>query len=106
MLLVVIGTALNVEAFLPREVPALLPDALPARLVFGSMFGLGIGLASSPLVFAFGADTKAVGPASLLISLPTVARGGGVQRYHRRGAFGERKDPSQTVAPMGLGSVI
>lgn len=41
---------------------------------------------------------------SLLISLPTVAVG--VLRHRRLGAFEERRDLSQTVAPMGLGSVV
>ena len=114
--LVVIGTALIVEAFLPREIPALLPDALPVRLVAAVVFGLGIGLVSSllgvaggeliipTLVFAFGADIKVAGTLSLLISLPTVAVG--VLRHRRLGAFSERRDLSQTVAPMGVGSVI
>jgi uncharacterized protein len=114
--LVVIGTALIVEAFLPREIPALLPDALPVRLVAAVVFGLGIGLVSSllgvaggeliipTLVFAFGADIKVAGTLSLLISLPTVAVG--VLRHRRLGAFSDRRDLSQTVAPMGVGSVI
>lgn len=116
VLLVVIGAALVVEALLPREVPALLPDALPVRLVLGVLFGLGIGVVSSllgvaggeliipTLVFAFGADIKAAGTASLLISLPTVAVG--VARHARLGAFEERRDLAETVTPMGLGSVI
>src|ERR671917_1850542 len=68
--LVVIGTALIVEAFLPQYVPGLLPDALPVRVVAAVIFGLGIGLVSSllgvaggeliipTLVFAFGAGVK------------------------------------------------
>src|SRR5918998_1873186 len=87
--LVVIGSALIVEALLPQEVPGLLPDALSVRIVAAVLFGLGIGLVSSllgvaggeliipTLVFAFGADIKTAGTASLLISLPTVAGGGG-----------------------------
>src|SRR5215217_5292936 len=80
--LVVIGTALIVEAFLPQEVPGLLPGTLPVRVVVAVLFGLGIGLVSSllgvaggeliipTLIFAFGADIRAAGTASLLISLP------------------------------------
>jgi len=116
MLLVVIGTGLIVEAFLPQEVPALLPDALLVRLIAAVLFGLGIGLVSSllgvaggeliipTLLFAFGADVKAAGTASLLISLPTVAVG--VVRHARLQAFEDRLDLTQTVAPMGIGSVI
>jgi uncharacterized protein len=114
--LVVIGTALIVEAFLPQDVPGLLPDSPLVRLVAAVIFGLGIGLVSSllgvaggeliipTLVFAFGAGIKTAGTASLLISLPTVAVG--VLRHHRLGSFTDRADLTQTVAPMGVGSVV
>ena len=114
--LVVIGTALIVEAFLPQQVAGLLPDLLAVRVVAAVVFGLGIGLVSSllgvaggeliipTLLFAFGADIRAAGTASLLISLPTVAVG--VLRHHKLGAFEERQDVTATVAPMGIGSVI
>lgn len=116
VLLVVVGTGLIVEAFLPQEVAGLLPDALPVRMVAALLFGLGIGLVSSllgvaggeliipTLLFAFGADVKTAGTASLLISLPTVAVG--VVRHARLKAFDNRPDLTQTVAPMGVGSVI
>src|SRR5215204_1573491 len=42
--LVVIGTALIVEAFLPQDVPGLLPETLPVRVVAAVIFGLAIGL--------------------------------------------------------------
>lgn len=79
-------------------------------------FGLLIGLVSSllgvaggeliipTLVFAFGVDIRVAGTASLLISLPTVAVG--VLRHRRLGAFGDRRDLTGTVAPMGVGSVV
>jgi uncharacterized protein len=114
--LVVIGTGLIVEAFLPTQVAGLLPDLLAVRLVAAILFGLGIGLVSSLLgvaggeliipilLFAFGADIRAAGTASLLISLPTVAVG--VLRHRRLGAFDERLDLTQTVAPMGIGSAV
>ena len=114
--LVAIGSALIVEAFLPQDVPGLLPDALPVRIVAAVVFGLGIGLVSTllgvaggeliipTLVFAFGAGIKTAGTASLLISLPTVAVG--VLRHRRLGSFTDRSDLTQTVAPMGIGSVI
>jgi uncharacterized membrane protein YfcA len=116
ILLVVIGAALVVEAFLPTEIPALLPDALLVRLIASVLFGLGIGLVSSllgvaggeliipTLVFAFGAGIVVAGTLSLLISLPTVAVG--VLRHWRLGTLSDRRDLSETVAPMGLGSVI
>ena len=114
--LVVIGTALVVEAFLPQDVPGLLPDALPVRVLAAVVFGLGIGLVSSllgvaggeliipTLVFAFGVGIKTAGTASLLISLPTVAVG--VLRHRGLGSYAERADITKTVAPMGAGSVV
>jgi uncharacterized membrane protein YfcA len=114
--LVVIGAALIVESFLPQDVPGLLPDALPVRVVAAVVFGLGIGLVSSllgvaggeliipTLVFAFGAGIKTAGTASLLISLPTVAVG--VLRHRRLGSFADHADLTRTVNPMGVGSVI
>ena len=115
VLLLVIGIALIVEGFLPLTERALLPDAVNVWVVAGVLFGLGIGLISSllgvaggeviipTLVFAYGADIKTAGTASLLISLPTVAVG--ITRYARRGAY-DRSALTGTVAPMGLGSVI
>jgi len=100
----------------PQEVPGLLPSALPWRVVAGVLFGLAIGLLSSLLgvaggeliiptmVFAFGADIKTAGTASLFISLPTVLVG--LVRYSSRGVFNERRDLAETVAPMSVGSVI
>ena len=114
--LVVIGSALIVEAFLPQDAPGLLPDSTPVRLFAAVVFGLAIGLVSSllgvaggeliipTLVFAFGAGIKAAGTASLLISLPTVAVG--VLRHRGLGAYAEREDVTGTVAPMGAGSVV
>ena len=50
------------------------------------------------------ADIKTAGTASLLVSLPTVLVG--VVKYASRGAFTDRAALSNTVAPMGIGSVI
>src|SRR5215203_4879126 len=114
--LVVIGIALIVEAFLPQDVPGLLPDPLLFRIVAAVVFGVAVGLVSSllgvaggeliipTLVFAFGVGIKTAGTASLLISLPTVAVG--VLRHRRLGSFADRADLTRTVAPMGAGSVI
>src|SRR5215217_6346985 len=98
--LVAIGSALIVEAFLPQDVPGLLPDALPVRVVAAAVFGLGIGLVSSLLGVAGG---ELIIP-TLLFALPTVAVG--VFRHRKLGSFAERADLTQTVAPMGAGSVI
>jgi uncharacterized membrane protein YfcA len=93
----------------------LLPASPIWRISAGLLLGLAIGLISSllgvaggeliipTLVFAFGADVKTAGTASLLISLPTVLVG--VVRYASHGAF-ERPALVETVAPMSLGSVI
>lgn len=114
--LVVIGLALLVEAFLPQEIPGLLPNSLAWRIAAGLGFGLAIGLVSSmlgvaggeliipTLIFAFGVQVKTAGTASLLISLPTVLVG--VIRYAGQGAFTNRRSLRDTVAPMGAGSVI
>jgi uncharacterized membrane protein YfcA len=115
VLLLVIGIALIVEGVLPQRERALLPHDATIWIVAGVLFGLGIGLVSSllgvaggeviipTLVFAYGVDIKTAGTASLLISLPTVAVG--IARYARRGAY-ERTALAETVAPMGVGSVI
>lgn len=115
-LLIILGTGLIIESFLPLQSDGLLPDSLFVRLVAGVLLGLGIGLVSSllgvaggeliipTLVFAFGADIRVAGTASLIISLPTVATG--ILRHARLGSYSDREDLTQTVAPMGAGSVV
>jgi uncharacterized membrane protein YfcA len=114
-LLLVVGCALIVESFLPKETGRLLPHGTAVDVVAGILFGIGIGLVSSllgvaggeviipTLVFAYGADIKVAGTASLLISLPTVAVG--IARHARKGSY-ERRALRETVAPMAVGSVI
>lgn len=75
------------EAFLPGEVSGFVPAEALWRIAAGFAFGLTIGLVSSmlgvaggeliipTLVFAFGADIKTAGTASLLVSVPTVIVG-------------------------------
>ena len=115
VLLLVIGVALVAEGFLPGGVPALLPESSAVWIVAGVLFGLGIGLVSSllgvaggeviipTLVLAFGADIKTAGTMSLLISFPTVAVG--IALYARHGRY-EPTAIAETVAPMGLGSIL
>src|SRR5918995_790318 len=113
------AVALNLAISLITVVSALLirgGSLSLVRLVAAMIFGVGIGLVSSllgvaggeliipTLVFAFGAGIKTAGTASLLVSLPTVAVG--VLRHRRLGSFAESADLTQTVAPMGLGSVV
>ena len=114
-LLLIIGGALIVEGVLPGDVPALLPSTRGVWIGAGVLIGLGIGLVSSllgvaggeviipTLLYAYGADIKTAGTASLLISLPTVAVG--IARYARQGAYA-RDALAQTVAPMSVGSAI
>ena len=116
MLLFVIGVLLIVEGLLPSQLPAFLPNTRAWHIGAGLLFGLLIGLVSSllgvaggeliipTLVFAFGADIKTAGTASLIVSLPTVIVG--VARYASRGAFAERQALVETVVPMGVGSVV
>jgi uncharacterized membrane protein YfcA len=56
------------------------------------------------LVFAFGADIKTAGTGSLFVSFPTVIVG--VLRYASQGAFTDRQALTETVVPMGVGSLI
>ena len=116
VLLLLIGGILIVEGFLPETIPALLPPSVGWRALAGLLFGLAIGLVSSllgvaggeviipTLILAYGVDVKTAGTASLLISLPTIITG--LYRYQRQGAFNERQALRETVAPMGIGSVI
>lgn len=116
VLLVLVGVALIVESFLPQTIPALIPSSRFWQISAGILFGLAIGLVSSllgvaggeviipTLVFAFGADIKTAGTASLLVSLPTVTVG--LIKYASRGAFRDRSALQNTVVPMGFGSVI
>jgi len=116
VLLVTIGCALIVEAFLPEAGAGFVPPNPAWQIVAGVLAGLIIGLFSSllgvaggeliipTLIFAFGAGIKVAGTASLLISLPTVLVG--VVRYARQGMLRDRNDLLGIALPMGLGSVI
>ncbi|MFH7244792.1 MAG: sulfite exporter TauE/SafE family protein [Spirulina sp.] len=116
VLLVTIGIALLIEAFLPQTFPGLVPAVLGWQVPMGVLFGLAIGLVSSvlgvaggeliipTLIFAFGVDIRSAGTGSLIVSLPTVLIG--LIRYIRVGALADPQSLRQTVLPMGLGSVI
>ncbi|MBF2090750.1 MAG: sulfite exporter TauE/SafE family protein [Synechococcales cyanobacterium K44_A2020_017] len=116
VLLVSIGIALLIEAFLPEAFPGFVPAVLAWQIPVGVLFGLGIGLVSSilgvaggeliipTLIFAFGVDIKSAGTGSLIVSLPTVTIG--LIRYIRAGALSDRQALRDTVVPIGIGSVI
>lgn len=116
VLLAGIGALLIIEGLLSEPLAAVLPQDAIWRRAAGVVFGLGIGLVSSllgvaggeliipTLVFAYGADIKSAGTASLLISLPTVFAG--VARHASRGAYSDRAALRDTVLPMGAGSTI
>ena len=76
---------------------------LPLFGLISSLLGVAGGELILPTL-VFGAGIKTADTASLLISLPTVAVG--VLRHRRLSSFTERGDLTQTVAPMGLGSVV
>jgi uncharacterized membrane protein YfcA len=87
VLLLTIGAALIIEAFIPQSGPGFVPVENIWCIVAAILFGLAIGLVSSflgvaggeliipTLIFAFGADVKIAGTASLFISLPTIIVG-------------------------------
>lgn len=115
-LLLVIAAILLGEAALPDGFEISVPPDAALRAVTGLLAGLVIGLVSSllgvaggeliipTLVLLFGADIKAAGTASLIISLPTVLVG--VIRYHRQNAYGEAVVLRDVAAPMAAGSVF
>jgi uncharacterized membrane protein YfcA len=116
VLLVAIGIALIVEAFLSQDGGGLLDQRGVVPLLVAGLCGLAIGTVSSllgvaggeliipTLLFVFGADIVTAGTVSLLVSLPTVAVG--VARHARRGTYADRLDWTATIVPMGIGSII
>ena len=116
VLLVGVGSALIIEGFLPESSVGVVPNILIWVVATGFLFGLAIGTFSSvlgvaggeliipTLIFAYGVGVKTAGTASLIVSLPTVAVG--LFRYAKRGAFRTRNVFTETITPMGVGSVI
>lgn len=116
VVLLAIGLALIVEAFLPGESDGFIPNLASWQILSGLSFGIVIGLFSSvlgvaggeliipTLVYAYGADIKLAGTASLIVSLPIMLAG--ILRFAHRGGYAQRQDLYETVAPMGVGSVI
>lgn len=115
-LLLGIALLLFAEAVLGDGFLVGLPTSMLVRGSVGLVAGLGIGIVSSLLgvaggelliptfVFAFGADVKTAGAASLLVSLPTVLIG--VVRHTQRSGVPSRNDLSSVAVPMIVGSVF
>lgn len=114
-LLLVIGALLIAESALPWESHGL-PLGLAGRVVVGLVAGVVIGMVSSllgvaggeliipTLILGFGADVKAAGTASLLISLPTILVG--LWRQRRHAAAMTPIELRTCVLPMSGGSVL
>jgi len=113
-LLFLIGVLLLVESGLAWQASGL-PLGLSGRVAFGLVAGGLIGAVSTllgvaggeliipTLVFAFGADVKAAGTLSLLISIPTLVIG--LWRHHANRTLGLRDDLGTLVVPMAVGSI-
>lgn len=116
LLLVLIGLLMIIEGFYP-----LVPQSAPAHYtvistLIGVLLGLGIGFVSSmlgvaggeliipTLILVFGVDIKIAGTASLFISLPTIVIG--ILKHASHGVYQEKKDITDLVLPMGIGSII
>lgn len=115
VLLLGVGLLLLVEAFVPFT-SSTQDLSLLAILPLGVVIGTGIGIFSSllgvaggellipTLLLVFGLNVKLAGTGSVLVSLPTVLTG--LWRWTARGAFEQRADLMDVVAPMALGSVF
>lgn len=113
-LLIMIGMLLIAESFWVFEAQQLFKSS-ELNLLFGVLFGLGIGLISSflgvaggeiiipTLVLAFGVDIKDAGTGSLLVSTASILVG--MLRYGKQGRYRSQAD-MHIIALMGIGSVI
>ena len=115
-LLASLGVLLLCEAFFPFVPDGLLPPGIGVRFSAGFGIGLGVGIVSSvlgvaggellipALVLVFGANIKAAGSASILISLGIVAMG--LWRYWRADAVPTWKGARRITTAMAGGSII
>lgn len=115
-LLGALGVLMVAEAFLPFQSGDLLPVSAVAHFAVGAGIGIGVGLVSSvlgvaggellipALVLIFGADIKAAGSASILISLGVVSIG--LWRYWRAGAVPLHRGARRITSAMAAGSII
>lgn len=115
VLLAAIGGILIAESFFVFTSQRL-TDGVIANILLEVVLGFGIGVVSSllgiaggeliipTLILVFGVEVKMAGTASLIISAGTILVG--FLRYFRRGSYSERRDVTQMILPMGLGSII
>lgn len=115
VLLVVLGVAMLIEAWIGFASDGLLPLApairYPAALLFGFLIGaissvLGVAggeVIIPTLVFGYGVPIKAASSLSMVISLPTVTTG--ILRHARAKAYVDRQLFNELILPMGLASV-
>ncbi len=111
-----LGVLLLTEALLPFAAGDLLRPGALAHLAAGFGIGLGVGLVSSvlgvaggellipALVLIFGAEIKAAGSASILISLGVVSIG--LWRYWRMDAIPGGRGARRITVAMAAGSII
>lgn len=114
-LLAMIGLLLLVESLLPGRSTGYLAGPA-AQWAGGIAAGILVGIVSSllgvaggeliipTLVFGFGADIKAAGTASLMISIPTVLVG--LWRQATSGLRPTAEDLTRIVVPMSSGSIV
>jgi uncharacterized protein len=107
---------LFIEAFVPFEQAVLSADSVLVCGGLGVVIGLVVGVVSSmlgvaggellipTLIFAFGADVRVAGTASLLISLAIVATS--VWRYQRAGALPMTGGSRRIALSMSVGSLV
>ena len=115
-LLGAIGPLMIAEAFLRLHSGDLLPASVAAHLATGAGIGIGVGLVSSilgvaggellipALILVFGADIKAAGSASILISLGVVLMG--LWRYWRADAIPMGRGAKRMTTAMAAGSIV
>ncbi|HKW52843.1 MAG TPA: sulfite exporter TauE/SafE family protein [Stellaceae bacterium] len=116
VLLAALGVLMLAEVARPFGHAAMLPASPAVHVAAGFAIGTGIGLVSSilgvaggellipTLMFIFGADIKAAGSASIVISLGVVLMG--IWRYWRLGGFPHGRGVQRIASAMSAGSIL
>ena len=115
-LLIGIGALLLWEAIFPFRFAPALPPLTTVHLLAGIVIGVGVGLVGSvlgvaggellipTLIFIFGAEIRAAGSASILISLGIVLTG--LWRYWRSNAIPQGRGIQRITFAMSAGSIV